>query len=177
MRTAILFARISVCSALNSVVVLALFLAAGCSNNSRNQPDQDELLVEFDRTRIAIIPYDSVDEYDTPLDKDIFSGEFLRKSDLSLIDSLLIVAVNSYNASFINEPPRIDLTKRNYRLQLVCVLNPDDQREVWVNCFCVEESYWERSIVNVNDGGTCFFNFRINLDKKQYSHFVVNGYT
>jgi hypothetical protein len=69
----------------------------------------------------------------------------------------------------------IDL-KRYYR-QYIVVYNKRGEKEVWVNCFCNIQSidYWRQKAVIVMGGGNCFFNVRINLTRKSYSDFMVNG--
>lgn len=34
---------------------------------------------------------------------------------------------------------------------------------------------WKNEFVNVNDGGNCFWKIIINIDKKSYEDFMVNG--
>ena len=67
----------------------------------------------------------------------------------------------------------IDLTK--YKRQIIAVTNDKGEKEVWVNCFCNDANYWKKEIVQVMDGGKCFFNFKINLTTKKYFDLRVNG--
>jgi hypothetical protein len=57
------------------------------------------------------------------------------------------------------------------------VTNKKGEKEVWVNCFCDtwNSNRWKTEILFVEDGGNCYFNFRINLATKKYHDLGVNG--
>lgn len=58
----------------------------------------------------------------------------------------------------------------------MAALNKKGEKEVWINCFCVDvRRDWKKQIVEVYDGGNCFFNLKINLNKSQYYELSVNG--
>ena len=70
----------------------------------------------------------------------------------------------------------LDLNKRIYKKQLVAVINSKGEKEVWVNCFCDSPIYdWHTKIYWVDDGASCYFNFKINLNTKKHFEFVVNS--
>lgn len=71
----------------------------------------------------------------------------------------------------------IDLQKYNYRTQLIAVRNKNGEKEVWVNSFCEiwGGERWKTQIMSVDDGGSCYFNFKINLTTKKYYNLEVNG--
>ena len=64
----------------------------------------------------------------------------------------------------------------DYKFQFVPVINEKGEKEVWANSFCGEFENWKTQIVQVDDGGKCFFNLYINLNQKSYYRFSVNGY-
>lgn len=115
----------------------------------------------------------------------------LTKMDLSIIDQQLKIAVNGYNmqmeqylmkskgANQKNRLKKKDLTidLKNYRRQYVAYLNEKNQKEVWVNCFCSgpDNDEWKFKTIEVRDGGKCYFNLRINIDKGTYYEFYING--
>jgi hypothetical protein len=71
----------------------------------------------------------------------------------------------------------IDLA--NYKRQYFPIINSKGEKEVWVNCFCSGSwhfSEWRRQIVEVSDGGNCFFNVIINLTRRTYRDLRVNGF-
>ena len=133
--------------------------------------------LKFDTSKTAII------ELKSPLNW-IFDSTYkpskLIQTELSIIDSLLIIAVNDFNSwqekNNSDHPWNIDLKSRNYRKQIVAVINKQGEKEVWVNCFCSSGFVnWKSKPVIVDDGATCFFNFKINLNKYSYYSFLVNS--
>jgi hypothetical protein len=118
----------------------------------------------------------------------------LTYSEIVKIERLLSDCIDKYNISqtkyydslskrknrvpFNKNDMLIELNK--YKRQLIAVINPNGQREVWVNCFRpftnFDYSYWRHTIVRVNDGGNFFFNVLINLTTNKYYDFRVNGF-
>jgi hypothetical protein len=65
----------------------------------------------------------------------------------------------------------------DYKRQYIPYINQIGQKLVWVNCFCDdEELYWKKEIVEVEDGGYCFFHVTVNLTTKTFDQFLMNGY-
>ncbi|WP_019943581.1 hypothetical protein [Dyadobacter beijingensis] len=66
----------------------------------------------------------------------------------------------------------------SYDRQYVAVINQQKEKEVWVNCECKRkydtDSYKYR-LVDVDDGGDCYFRVKVNLDKHKFHSFSVNG--
>jgi len=131
---------------------------------------------QIDNSKTAIIPFDKTSSY--PFDSS-FNRTKLTQHDLRSIDSLLIVCLTDYNNSIDAEHKHfsIDLKKYNYRKQIIAVTNRQGQKEVWVNCFCSTggNNRWKTEIMNIMDGGTCYFNFKINLATKKIYDLGVNG--
>ncbi len=45
-----------------------------------------------------------------------------------------------------------------------------------MNSFCTTlDNRWKTEFILVDDGGNCFFNFKINLTTKKYYELNVNG--
>ncbi|WP_375562126.1 hypothetical protein ACE193_06135 [Bernardetia sp. OM2101] len=75
-----------------------------------------------------------------------------------------------------NQATRNKIEIGDYYRQYIVVKNKLGEKEVWINCFCRNtESNWRQEIVQVKDGGSCYFNLKINLSKKQHYNFRVNG--
>lgn len=63
-----------------------------------------------------------------------------------------------------------------YKIQLFGYLNKDNEKIIWANYFCDAHGIdWQNNLVFVHDGGNCFFNVKVNLDKKEIFDFEVNG--
>ena len=130
----------------------------------------------FDTSKTAIIEFNKKSKW--PFDS-TFKAAALTQNELSLVDSLLLACVTNYNNSLDKDHKQwsIDLKKRNYRKQLIVVTNKNGQKEVWVNCFCYTwgSDKWKTEILGVDDGGNCYFNFKINLTTIKYFDLGVNG--
>lgn len=97
----------------------------------------------------------------------------LNQEDLAIVDQQINRAVRDYNDQKVNST--IDL--KNYKRQYVAYINSKKQKEVWVNCFCQnsDNDEWKSKIIEVSDGGNCFFNLKIIINQKIYTEFSVNG--
>jgi len=68
----------------------------------------------------------------------------------------------------------MELTK--YKFQYIPVITKSGEKQVWVNAFCTSHGIdWSKDIIGVDDGGNCYWNMIINLTKKTYHNFMVNG--
>jgi hypothetical protein len=63
----------------------------------------------------------------------------------------------------------------NYKRQYIPYINTEGEKEVWVNCFCTSNSSWKNKIFIGRDGGSCYFNLNVNLNRKKYYNLYVNG--
>jgi hypothetical protein len=97
----------------------------------------------------------------------------LNLEDLAIVDQQINRAVRDYNNQRVNS--LIDLN--NYKRQYVAYTNSKKQKEVWVNCFCQnsDNDDWKSKIIEVRDGGNCYFNLKIIINQKIYTEFSVNG--
>ena len=115
-------------------------------------------------TNCAIIAYN-------PLYYGIFkdaSAATLSAKELYTVDSIYAYCKNDHRNELISTA--------HYKRQYMVVLNKKGEKEVWVNCFCWNYGAdWRNTIVSVDDGGNCFFNLKINLTKKEYYNFDING--
>jgi len=95
----------------------------------------------------------------------------LSAAEIRQIEKLTNTAIDAYNSN--DKWEQID---KQYKIQLVPVINAKGEKEVWVNCLCYTVGInWRKSLANVDDGGSCFFNLKINLSKAQYYELEVNG--
>jgi len=130
----------------------------------------------LDTSIIAILP---VDKTITWLFKDAKAMD-LTDQDLSKVDQLLPSCINTHNAkqdSTKRFSEFIDLKK--YKRQYIPFIDSNGEKKVYVNCFCILDwsfDYWKKTLVQVDDGGSCFFQLVINLTKLNYEQFLTNGY-
>lgn len=67
---------------------------------------------------------------------------------------------------------------KQYGKQCIIRLNENGEKEVWINCFFKDDfsvSDWKQNILQVEDGGENFFNFKMNISKKMYYQLFING--
>lgn len=169
----------------------ALFFAVLCScgqsnsidkkygANSKTNYNNDTLTnTQFylDTSIIAILPIDNSNPW---LFKDA-KPTTLTNEELSKVEQLLIDCINTHNA-------KQDTTKqfsefinlKKYKRQYIPFINSKGERNVYVNCFCTSDwgfDYWKKTLVQVDDGGSCFFQVTINLTKLKFEQFSTNGY-
>jgi hypothetical protein len=145
----------------------------------------------------VILPFDTGNVW---LVENVFpktlSTASLNKAELKLIDSLMEAFVTSYNLSeaqkkweahkklYSKDTSGITdfmFDMKNYKKQYIAVTNAKGEKEVWVNCFCksiektIEFKDWKDYVIRVYDGGSCFFNLKLNLDHKNHYDLRINS--
>ena len=66
---------------------------------------------------------------------------------------------------------------RKYYKQVISVINEKGEKVVWVNCLCTvsNEPDWKTRLIGVLDGGSCYFNCKINLTTNKFYDLIING--
>lgn len=123
----------------------------------------------------------TVIDFDTTLhwvfDKPMTAAE-LSEEELKTTEQLLAAAVDEWNKSLDSTTSGFTIAALNgYKRQFVPVVNARGEKEVWVNCFCSKPNseQWREEIVVVDDGGSCYFNVKINLTTQSSYDLAVNG--
>ncbi len=161
-----------------SILPALLIIVANCSYSQvhiTSKKQNTDLI--FDTSKTAIL------EFKRPLPwifDSTYKPAIITQKELMTIDSFVTIAVNDFNSwqkkNNTDNPWHIDYNKRNYKKQIVPVINSKGEKEIWINCFCsAGGSNWKLKPVMVEDGGTCYFNFKINLTKFIYYNFIVNS--
>ena len=98
----------------------------------------------------------------------------ISESEIYFIDSLLQQKIDQHNRK-VDKRFSMDLLK--YGRQYFPSLDTNGNKEVEVICFCQVNNNddWKKHRIQVNDGGNCYFNFKINLTTLRILHFYVNG--
>jgi hypothetical protein len=159
--------------ALTIIPVFLVFFACGQPRLNNNHTNE----LKFDTTKTAILEL----KYRLPwvFDSTCKSTKLTQK-DLGVIEGFLIKSVNDFNdwqvKNNLSNSWKIDLKSQDYKKQIIAVTNKKGEKEVWINCFCSDHHPdWKVDPVGVSDGGTCYFNFKINLTTNTYYDFRVNG--
>jgi hypothetical protein len=142
---------------------------------TKDKAENQQTKRTYDSTKTAVIPWG----FGYPFDSLAYKTTTLSQGDIEQIEKLLLTTVTDYNNSLSagHEDYRIDLEAKNYKKQLVAVVNSKGEKEVWVNCFCdIDDDTWRKRVVMVSDGGPCFFNFKLNLTTEGTYDLIVNGF-
>ncbi|WP_277017325.1 hypothetical protein [Flavobacterium lindanitolerans] len=106
------------------------------------------------------------------------------QSELEQIDIILQDALSKGEFYFLKEQTLKEL-KNRYR-QYICYINGNGDKIVYVNSFCkIPTIYdddgkaklldWKNEMVDTADGGSCYWNMKINLTKNTYYELIING--
>jgi hypothetical protein len=155
-----------------------LLMLTACRTKLRDEQVDTEIgQLKRDTTYATIIPWDSSFNY--PFSSGNHRPSILTQQEINQVEGLLVSRVADYNNSLSDEEDeyKIDLKNKGYKKQLIAVINSKGEKEIWVNCFCSDwGAPWKTEILIVDDGGPCYFNFKINLTTKKIYEFVVNGF-
>lgn len=161
----------------NLIITLLLFTSANSCTNKYREKTSEPINFEF-----AIIK-PTVDERQF-IAQDFSETWIPDTTDLIIIEQLIMDAVQKNKTDLLT---RASLP--NYYRQYVGFLNATGERMVWVNALCeikegmvekngeffLEPWQWKEELIIVEDGGHCFWNILINLDKYEYFQFFING--
>jgi hypothetical protein len=131
--------------------------------------------------KMAIIKNPEYIKWITGKDFEMWKPE---KTDLNKVNEILIDAINNNEFHFLKSK-NISELKKNYR-QYLCYTNEKGEKIVYVNSMC--ELYtdydknnkpikfdWKNEISKTSDGGSCYWNIKINLTTNKYYDLVING--
>ena len=168
-------------------VCLSSYGQTNKDNKNINKVSKDVFIGD---STIAILPYNSLHE----LDKTYLFGKSketnLTKTDIEEIEEILNKCIEEYNLKqekYYNEnkeelnkynikKERLMINLKKYKRQYIAIINNKGEKKVYINCFCVDfKRNWRKELVEVCDGGNCFFQLRINIKTKKYYSFNVNG--
>ncbi len=121
----------------------------------------------------------------------------LKFYEIQLVDSIVKYAIADHNQKAKDDyqklltyyPSMEDneegyiLEYKEYYRQFIPYINERGEKVVHVNCFCdvsnmngeVSGLNWRTDLIQVNDGGNCFFTLVVNLTLKTFAHLMVNG--
>ncbi|WP_293313673.1 hypothetical protein [Pedobacter sp. UBA5917] len=154
--------------------ILTFLILTGCYRKSENKnPDKKSL--PQDTSSIAVLTYQNTNKK-TKFPKNIK----LSKSDFLIIEQQLSKCIAQHNREMKNrfktDSKFFFINISDYKRQYIASIDAQGNRKVWVNCFCrTGRLDWKTQEISVSDGGKCFFNLMIDLDKKTYYQLIVNG--
>jgi hypothetical protein len=158
-------------------LIVTLVLSACRAKTGKEQAENGLDQLKYDAAKTAIISWDRTLNY--LFDSLNYRPTMLTQEDIDKVDSLLTSSVTDYNNSLTegHDDYKIDLMGKDYKKQLIAVTNSKGEKEIWVNCFCDDgDKSWTTEILAVEDGGPCYFNFKVNLTTHRIYDFGVNGF-
>jgi hypothetical protein len=179
-------------------VLLAIFLiltSFGCfkTNESADRHEKKNLLSsdsgkENDSLFVSVLKYDSSYSYLFPTS---VASVDIAPVEIEVCETLLADYVKEYNLAAVEkykevtkEGPKANVDEKDFIIELqrygrqyLPVITEQGDKIVYVNCFCDPRRFnnWRRNLIVVQDGGHCFFNFKVNLSKRKIVSFSVNG--
>ncbi|UFK97838.1 hypothetical protein [Kaistella faecalis] len=164
-------------------LLLIIFSSFSCNKKDNLEP----VVVQFQEFKKS----DTLEErnYIAVFDDKTEKKTTLSKSELKIINTNLVEAVNKFNnelklkiekwnkenesnkRNFNDE--KIDL--RYYFRQYSVLINENGEKIINVFCFCGYMSDWREEKIHVMDGGDCYLNSRINISKKIVEYFGTHG--
>ncbi len=109
----------------------------------------------------------------------------LTRSEIELIEKIISERVSKSIRNYTDELIKYNSDSKSkpennaysYFRQYVPAINQEGEKVVWINFFCERKHFekWKTKIVNVRDGGNCFFNLKVNLSKKEYYEYRQNS--
>jgi hypothetical protein len=167
------------------LLLYLFFLSCGQNTPTQKKADGDSIEINkndtiltslsIDTNKIAILPSGKINFFSL---KDSVPAK-LTNQDIQTIETLLTDCMHAYDAGKDSTKlysEYIDLKK--YKRQYVAYLNSKGEKKVFINCLCNGVGgfeYWKERLVEVDDGGVCFFNVTINVTKKLCGMVLVNG--
>ena len=135
--------------------------------------------IQIDTSKIAVLKYD-VSFF---VSNDQSKPANLSEDDLIKVEKILHNFISDYNAEQNSKSPeskRITehflINLNRYKRQYFALLNAKGEKEIWINCFCKDNSLdWKTEKVIVKDGGNCYFNLKVNLTTEAYYEVHING--
>lgn len=94
----------------------------------------------------------------------------INQNELEEIDEIL--------GKCFAENKTIIKNKNEYIKQCRVVINENNEKEVWINCYCknkFDKSGFKYELIQMKDGGKCNISIKINLTKKEYSKLNIAG--
>jgi len=165
---------------------LVICLLTGCGQESTSKKKAiDSTLVNqnniagstlsFDSSDITILSNKQIQFFSL---KDSLPA-MLTSHDMQLIEQLLANGIRLHNINTDSSKVYSGyIRSEKYKRQYVPYTGVKGEKKVFINCFCKglnSFDYWKEKLVEVDDGGVCFFNVTINLSTQNCGPLLING--
>ena len=112
-----------------------------------------------------------------------------NQAEIDLSEKLILKIIDEKKAAF--DVKQVYNNIDNYFYQLIPYLDQNNRKIIYVNSLCrafvvnplpnpngkrKKEIGWKNNLIDVNDGGSCFWQVQIDIEKQEYFDFSVNGF-
>ena len=155
----------------HSIIAIIIFGLIACGRTGES--DQ----IDLSKIDYNVLDYDdfmkNIDrDWHVPFETNYESYD-LSKSEIRSCEKIIKEEIDKYN----NDPHFGTVELEKYGRQYVAAKSPLGQVIVYVNCFCNADNFPDREQyeVRASDGGSCYFQFMINLTEEKILDFEMNG--
>jgi len=162
------------------VLINIIWMINGCSQNSQENKTPD---FQFDSIHTVIYDISQLKW----IARDLSSLWKPNTNNLNITESILKSAIKENMNEYWSLLDTV--TFKKYHRQYTFYTDSNNDSIVFINAFCrvmnipidsagtwILRPYdWKNTFMMVNDGGDCFWSIKINLTKKTYFDFMVNG--
>ncbi len=147
------------------LTIILLILLISCSKNEINGTEYT--VIEFEKTGWTSL-------FENAKPTELNHNEIVEIE--KIIEERVSKTIKAYNRKFKELNPNSKNTTM-FRRQYVPYILENGDKIVWINFFCYEpeNDKWKSEILSFRDGGSCFFNIKVNLTEKKYYDFYING--
>jgi len=163
--------------------VICLLTGCGQESTSKKKASDSTLInqnnagpkLSFDSSNIAILSNKQIQFFSL---KDSLPAT-LTNHDIQIIEQLLANGIRLHNINTDSSKVYSGyIRSEKYKRQYVPYTGAKGEKKVFINCFCKglnNFDYWKEKLVEVDDGGICFFNVTINLSTRNCGPLLING--
>lgn len=98
--------------------------------------------------------------------------------DYEMVQLVLDSAIANGCFEFLKNPKKENMQRLYYR-QYIPYINKNGEHIIEINAFCSSDNFkyddWRSYIITVEDGGSCYWQIKINTDTQTYFEYRVNG--
>lgn len=176
---------------MNRIIGILLILISSCKESVKtdetNIKQKTQIAFQLPNTEYTILTYNP--KWHWTFKEDVQPSQ-LNQSELIEIEHFIKTAIKQNNELQKNnlnnhnkKYPDDQITQTGYELKLkgfkrqyIPIINDEGQKIVLINFFCdaLEEEDWKTKIIQVEDGGNCYYNLKVNVTTKEYYELEIN---
>ena len=151
---------------INLFLISFLLFMIGCS---RKIPQVSGEIITEDNYKGIVLEKEKLDYL--PVEVDSLETWIPKENDIRLAEQIL--------SEFIQKDSVLSFPLNEYTRQYFGIIENSD-KVIYINSFCMEEDDsfmegWKTDFIEVEDGGDCFFQIKVNLEKEDCYEFYING--